>query len=475
MKTKLYSAIVASLMFPVCASAQTSAAGTPQWLLGHVHRTLDYGGMVPVKETDIYYTYDEDGALRQTHTVDANDDGTYDHTNEWWWEVLGERCASRTVESHNTSPTSFISGITQEKRMKTSKVYDMVTTIVKVDEALHLNGSQNPTESYHREYTYDGTGRMVKYTLNFLQYDTDGNTTSDQPTEVRTYEYDSAGRLSKYQKTQYAYYGVSSDDVGVPTVTTVTTYSNFAYSQAQKCGAPENVASRKWDEWLFGPDSGLASCDVNEDVDDKRNGGSESSMVWMIVCSQTSPDDFARWKMITDKRGADGTYHEVTRKTTDALGSYTIDDCTYETDNSTTPAVEKLKWRTLTERTYTSAYDYTETNKQNIADDGSMALVQSEVQKSTTDPTYGVLTRLERVQTMHDGDTSMAITVTETYDGYRDLDGNTAISTAQANGSADGTTRVYNMQGAQVGTSTTGLPHGIYIVRQGGVSRKVAK
>ena len=475
MKTKLYSAIVASLMFPVCASAQTSAAGTQQWLLGHVHRTLDYGGMMPVKETDIYYTYDEDGALRQTHTVDANDDGTYDHTNEWWWEVLGERCASRTVESHNTSPTSFISGITQEKRMKTSKVYDMVTTIVKVDEALHLKGSQNPTESYHREYTYDGTGRMVKYTLNFLQYDTDGNTTSDQPTEVRTYEYDSAGRLFKYQKTQYAYYGVSSDDVGAPTVTTVTTYSNFAYSQAQKCGAPENVASRKWDEWLFGPDSGLASCDVNEDVDDKRDGGSESSMVWMIVCSQTSPDDFARWKMITDKRGADGTYHEVTRKTTDALGSYTIDDCTYETDDSTTPAAEKLKWRTLTERTYTSAYDYTETNRQNIADDGTMALVQSEVQKSTTDPTYGVLTRLERVQTMHDGDISMAITVTETYDGYHDLDGNTAISTAQASGSADGTTRVYNMQGAQVGTSTTGLPHGIYIVRQGGVSRKVAK
>lgn len=475
MKTKLYSAIIASLMFPVCASAQASADGTPQWLLGHVHRTLDYGGMVPVKETDIYYTYDEDGALRQTHTVDANDDGTYDHTNEWWWEVLGERCASRKIESHNSSPTSFISGITQETRMKTSKVYDMVTTVVKVDEALHLNGSQTPTEANHREYTYDGTGRIAKYTLNFLQYDTDGNTASDRPIEVRTYEYNSAGRLSRYQKTQYAYYGVSSDDAGTPTVTTVTTYSDFGYSQAQKCDAPENVASRKWDEWLFGPDSGLASCDVNEDVDDKREGGKETSQVWMIVCSQTSPDDFARWHMVTDKRGADGTYQEVTRKTTDALGSYTIDDCTYETDDSTTPAAKKLKWRTLTERTYTSAYDYTETCKQNTDADGSLALVQSEVQKSTTDPTYGVLTRLERVQTMHDGDTSMAITITETYDGYHDLDGNTAISTAQACGSTDGTTRVYNMQGAQVGTSTTGLPHGIYIVRQGGVSRKVAK
>ena len=475
MKTKLHYAIIASLMFPTCVSAQ-AAADTPQWLLGHVHRTVDYSETSsPAKETDIYYTYDEGGALRQTHTVTATDDGMYDHTNEWWWEVLGERCASRKLESHNSSPTSFISGITRETRMKTSKVSDMVTTVVKVDEALHLKGSQNPTESYHREYTYDGTGRMAKYTLNFLQYDTDGNATCDRPTELRTYEYDSAGRLSRYQKTRYAYYGTSSSEAGTPTVTTVTTYSNFAYSQAQKSGAPENVASEAWDEWLFGPESGLASCDVNEDVDDKREGGKETSQVWMIVCSQTSPDAFARWKMVTDKRGADGTYHEVTRKTTDALGSYTIDDCTYETDNSTTPAANKLKWRTLTERTYTSAYDYTETNRQNVAADGSMALVQSEVQKSETDHTYGLLTRLERATTMYDGDMSMTMTTTDTYDGYHDLDGNTAVSTPKADAADGGPTRVYDMQGAQVGTSTTGLPRGIYIVRQGSASRKVAK
>ncbi len=56
----------------------------------------------------------------------------------------------------------------------------------------------------------------------------------------------------------------------------------------------------------------------------------------------------------------------------------------------------------------------------------------------------------------------------------RDADFKDDSAISEVQNSNDGATEVYNLRGIRVGESTEGLPHGIYIVKSAGKTRKIA-
>lgn len=204
--------------------------------------------------------------------------------------------------------------------------------------------------------------------------------------------------------------------------------------------------------------------------------GTHPGSYYDTYVSTTHPEgdyfDFTMYQTYSDVTGLKTL---IRRTTTDENGSYRFANYMLgDMYSFTDPSDDDIYYGWYEDVTYNEHGDLVSDEYYDIDEGGSLEeAVLSEGEKHE----YKYGTQGEMLEDIHsilsDGETDYTTYSRTTYGDFKAVTFS-GISSATAQ-TTDGAAAVYSLQGAKVGTSVEGLPAGIYVVRQGGKTFKVAR
>ncbi len=464
MEKNIYTAILFSVL-SAAVMAQNGNSNKETWLYDHSHKYFKSASEEQAKESDSYYTYNDEGILRLTHEVSVNSKKQYEHTYTWWMMVFDEMWPARYLTATNSYEDYFMAGVTYETRLESNRTSENYT----ITEKRFKDGNQSPYQKSIKEYNYNGLGQAISYRNIIQNLGTNGEVTEEWTETEKTFEYDDQRRISGYKTSRLYYY---SKDSELNTLATET-YSDFNYGSAALAEAPQNVASDEWETWLRKNSSDKVSYTVTETIDNGADGTIDSKRTFTETNTHTTEGGAKEYKRTKDVREDGNVYVVYEMNITDQLGSYTEHLRTYSLNAGEEPTDEKITNGYMRTRTCTTEYDYEEDTKEYTGGKLDENPSQKSSQKGELHPEYGFLTRLSYDSTVYNDNEEYTSNTVITYDTYHRPGEAAAISTVNADTCAP--TFIYNTQGVCLGSQLNTLPQGLYIVKQGGKTTKVRK
>lgn len=464
MEKTIYPAILFSLL-STAVMAQNGNSSKETWLYDHSHQYFKSAYEEKAEESDSYYTYNDEGILRQTHEVSVNSKKQYEHTYTWWMMVFDEMWPARYLTATNSYEDYFMAGVSYETRLESNRTSEKYT----ITEKRFKNGSQSPYQKSIKEYNYNDLGQAISYRNTIQNLGTNGEVTEEWTETEKTFEYDDQRRISGYKTSRLQYFSKDSEN----NILSTYTYSDFNYGSAALAEAPLNVASDEWETWLKKNSSDNVSYTVTTTIDNGADGTIDSKETFTETNTNITEGGVKEYKRITDAREDKNVYVVYEKNITDQLGSYTEHLRTYSLNAGEEPTDEKITNGYIRTRTCTAEYDYEENLKEYTDGKLNESPVRTSSQKGELHPEYGFLTRLSLDSTTYSDNEPYTNNTVTTYDTYHRPGEAAAVSAVNADTGAP--TFIYNTQGVCLGSQLNTLPKGLYIVKHGGKTIKLRK
>ncbi len=434
--TVLFSAKTTGFRAPLLRSAKQSA--TPVWKVSH-DKQYTYDDTEGTWEfaADDYYTYDANGNV----TVQIQDDGSEKVKAETVYDAAGNaigQVTSISEDGDNYTPYN-----------KKTSTYDGNTGTVTGYESWTLDGDTWTMGygCYKIAITRNADGNVTKVTK--TEYDNDSQEWTKTDEVTYTYTAGSTG------PTGCTYSGIDEDtnEYGV-----IDVFTNMVW---EKCDGQLVDEQSLPATWFWGSNLLKSATLVESGVTLNVEGKNDENG---FVMSMTSPSNTLYLQTmemkVNDENGSYtfGNYLYASHSGDVSKGDTDLIGCAYET------ITYDEKGNITLDEAYTSDLDYMQWNP-------AVELVQGMKNEYTYSDNYGGEIS-ETTTSYYDTDTEAYIpTVKVSAIEYIDLA--TAISDIKTD--TDTSVKVYNAQGVAVGTSTDGLPRGLYIVKQGGKTFKTIR
>ncbi len=435
--TALFTARTAGQRTSLLRTAKQSA--TPIWKVSHDKQyTYDDTENEWSFAADDYYTYDADGHV----TMQIQDDGSEKIKAETVYDAAGNatgQVTSTSEDGDNYTPYN-----------KKTSTYDEKTGTVTGYESWTLDGDTWTMGygCYKIAITRNADGNVTKVTK--TEYDNDTQEWTKTSEVAYTYTAGSTG------PTGCTYSGIDEDtnEYGV-----IDVFTDMVWEKCDGQLVDEQSLPATW----FWGDNLLKSATLSESgVTLNIEGESDDNG---FVMSMTCPDNTLYLQTmemtVNDNNGSYtfGNYIYASHSGDVSKGDTDLIGCAYET------VTYDANGNVTLDEAYSSDLDYMQWNP-------TVELAQGMKNEYTYDEYHGGEIS-ETTTSYYDSDAAdyvpavrvSAITFVDLATAISDIP--TDTDTAPA--------KVYNMQGIVVGTSAEGLPHGLYIVKQGGKTYKTLR